>query len=336
MKGFGYIFRRLVALIPVTLGVLIIVFVIGRIVPADPLSFFIGQEADAELIERIRNELHLDEPLWTQFYYYVQDILNGSLGMSWSTRNPVSKDLMEKLPATFELILVSLIVTVVIAIPLGVIGAVKRDSVTDHFTRIVSLSGVSMPGFWVGLLLIFFLYYLLGWTPPPMGRIKMGLSVERVTGFYLIDTLLAGDLEAFGSVCLYLISPVSAIAFRQLAQLTRLVRSTMIEVLNSDYIQAARSQGLRSRMINYRLALKNAMLPPVTQIGLIAGNLIGVAVIIEIVFAWPGAGSWAVDAALAGDFAPVQAFAVIAAIARVLIFLVADIAYTKLDPRITF
>ncbi|MBW1962937.1 MAG: ABC transporter permease [Deltaproteobacteria bacterium] len=164
----------------------------------------------------------------------------------------------------------------------------------------------------------------------------MGLSVERVTGFYLIDTLLAGDLEAFGSVCLYLISPVSAIAFRQIAQLTRLVRSTMIEVLNSDYIQAARSQGLRSRMINYRLALKNAMLPPVTQIGLIAGNLIGVAVIIEIVFAWPGAGSWAVDAALAGDFAPVQAFAVIAAIARVLIFLVADIAYTKLDPRITF
>jgi peptide/nickel transport system permease protein len=315
---------------------MIIIFIIGRIVPADPLSFFIGQEADAELIKRVRHELHLDAPIWAQFYYYVQDILNGSLGMSWSTRNPVSKDLLEKLPATFELILVSLIVTVVVSIPLGVIGAVKRDTLTDHFTRIFSLFGVSMPGFWVGLLLIFFLYYLLGWTPPPMGRIKMGLTVDRVTGFYLVDTLLAGDLKAFGSVCLYLFSPVFAIAFRQMAQLTRLIRSTMIEVLSSDYIQAARSQGLRLRMINYRLALKNAMLPPVTQIGLIAGNLIGVAVIIEIVFAWPGAGSWAVDAALAGDFAPVQAFAVIAAIARVLVFLAADITYTKLDPRITF
>jgi len=213
---------------------------------------------------------------------------------------------------------------------------VRRDSFADHLSRIFSLSGVSMPGFWVGLLIIFFFYYMLSWTPPPMGRIHMRIYVERITGFYLIDTLLAGDLKAFGSVCVYLISPVFALAFRQIAQLTRLVRSTMIEVLSSDYVQAARAQGLRVRMINYRLALKNAMLPPVTQIGLIAGNLIGGAVIIEIVFAWPGAGSWAVDAALSGDFAPVQAFAVIAAIARVLIFLVADITYTKLDPRISF
>ncbi len=336
MNSFSYILRRLLALIPVAIGVLVIIFVIGRIVPADPLSFFIGQDSDQELIQRLTKELHLDDPIWKQFFYYLKDIQNGSLGMSWSTRNPVSFDLAQKLPATIELIAIGLFFTVIIAIPLGVVGAVKRDSYADHLSRFVALCGVSLPGFWVGLLLIFFLYFWLGWFPPPMGRIEMGMSVNQITGFYLIDTLIAGDLKAFGSVVSYLALPVCALAFRALAQLTRLTRSSMIEVLNSDYVMAARAQGLRPKMIHYKLALKNAMLPPVTQIGLLAGALIGNAVIIEIVFAWPGAGRWAVDAALAGDFAPVQAFAVIAAIARVLIFLVADVSYTKLDPRITF
>jgi len=336
MKAFSYILRRLVALIPVAFGVLVIIFIIGRIVPADPIHFFIGQEADQALIDRIRHELHLDAPIWMQFYYYLQDIKNGSWGMCWTTRNPVSVDLSRKLPATFELVIVSLIVAVLLAIPLGVIAAVRRDSFSDHFSRVFALSGVSMPSFWLGLLLIYFLYFLMGWTPPPMGRVHMGMTVNEVTGFYLVDTLLSGDLKAFSSVCQYLAMPVAALAFHAIALLTRLTRSSMIEVLNSDFIQSARAQGLHIQTINYRLALKNAMLPPITQIGQLAGSLIGTAVIIEIVFAWPGAGSWAVDSALAGDFAPIQAFAVIMAITRVLVFLLSDISYTILDPRISF
>jgi peptide/nickel transport system permease protein len=336
MRTLKYVMKRLIALVPVVIGVLIIIFIIGRIVPADPLSFFIGQEADQELIERVRHELHLDEPEWMQFYYYLKDIANGSLGMSWSTRNPVSVDLRAKLPATFELITVSLIITILVAIPLGVVAAVKRDSWVDHVSRVFSLCGVSIPGFWLGLLLIFFFYFLFHWAPPPMGRIGMRFYIDRITGFYLIDTLLSGDYAAFRSVCSYLVLPVISLAFVQIALLTRLTRSTMIEVMSSDYIQAARAQGMKIRMIHYKLALKNAMLPPITQIGQMAGNLIGGAVIIEIVFAWPGAGSWAIDAALSGDFAPVQAFAVLMAIARVLTFLAADVLYTKLDPRISF
>jgi peptide/nickel transport system permease protein len=336
MKILLYILRRLIYLIPVAVGVLVIIFIIGRIVPADPLGFFIGQEADQALINQVRHDLHLDESIPVQFYYYLLDIKNGSLGMSWSTRNPVSQDLSLKLPATFELILVSLLFTVLIAIPLGVLAAVKRDSFGDHFSRLFSLSGVAIPGFWIGLMLIYFLYYLLDWAPAPMGRIQMGLQVKPVTGFYMIDTLWAGDFAAFKSTCLHLVLPVFSIAFHNLALLTRLVRSSMIEVLNSDYIQAARAQGQKAKRIHYRLALKNAMLPPITQIGQMAGTLIGGAVIIEIVFAWPGAGRWAIDGALAGDFAPIQAFAVIVAIARVLLFLIADICYTILDPRISF
>jgi peptide/nickel transport system permease protein len=184
--------------------------------------------------------------------------------------------------------------------------------------------------------LIYFLYFLLEWAPPPMGRINIRITVNEITGFYLVDTLLSGDLKAFLSVCPHMALPVFALTFHAIALLTRLTRSSMIEVLSSDYIQSARAQGLYAKTINYRLALKNAMLLPITQIGQLAGSLIGMSVIIEIVFAWPGAGSWAVDSALAGDFAPIQAFAVIMAITRVLVFLLADIFYTVLDPRISF
>ena len=336
MKAINYIFRRLIALIPVVVGVLIIIFFIGRIVPSDPIDLFVGQDADQALIDRIRHELHFDEPIWKQFFYYLEDIRNGSFGMCWTTRNPVSKDLAEKLPATFELIIISFMFTVIVAIPLGVIAAVNRDAFGDHLSRIISLSGVAIPSFWIGLLLIYFLYAKLGWAPAPMGRIHMGIDVERTTGFFLVDTLLAGDLKAFASVCHYLVLPVFSIAFHNLALLTRLTRSSMIEVLNSEYILAAQAQGQKLRKINYRLALKNAMLPPVTELGRLAGSLIGGAVIIEIVFAWPGVGSWAIDAALSGDFSPIQAFAVIMAVARVLFFLIADIFYTILDPRIKF
>jgi len=331
-----YIFWRLIALIPVVFGVLVITFIIGHIVPADPVHLFIGQEADQELIEQIKKDLHLDQPIWKQFYYYMNDILHGNLGMSWSTRNPVVVDLASRLPATFELITISLIVCVIIALPLGILAAIKRDTWVDHLARIISLLGVAMPGFWLALILIFIFFFKLDLLPPPIGRFSINTDFEQITGFYLIDTLIAGDFKAFKDVTLFLILPVAALSFRKMGQLTRLVRSTMIEALSSDYVQTALSQGLKKSLIYYRLALKNALLPPITQIAVIWGDLIGTAVIIEIVFAWPGVGNWSIDAALAGDFAPVQALAMIAAASNVIIFLITDILYTLIDPRIKF
>jgi len=331
-----FILRRLLLVFPIMLGVLVITFAIGRIIPADPIYLFVGQETDRALIQAIREKLGLDQPIWTQFYRYLRDFLKGDLGMCWSTRNPVATDLARYLPATFELIIVSLIACVVLALPLGIFAAVKRDSLGDHVSRIVSLTGVAIPGFWLGLLLIYLFFFRLHWAPPPMGRIGLRTPIDSVTGFYLIDTLFAGDLGAFGKVWAYLALPVTALSLRKLAQLTRLVRSTMIEVLSSDYIQTARSHGLKQPLINYRLALKNALLPPITQIGQMFGDLIGGAVIIELVFAWPGAGRWAITSALAGDFAPIQAFAVICAVVRVLSFLVSDVLYVIIDPRIRY
>lgn len=329
-----YIVRRLLYLIPVILGVLLLTFIIARVVPGDPIHLVVGPDADQALIDEVRREMHLDDPLWTQFGNYVAGILKGDLGTCYSTGNPVTFDLIQRLPATLELTLLSLLLCVAVAIPLGVIAAVKRDGIVDHLCRVVSMTGVAMPSFWLGLILIFFLFYQLRIMPPPMGRVAMGIAVHRVTGFFLVDTLLAGDWRAFGSVVSSLILPCFALAFRGLGQLTRLTRSAMIEVLSSDYVDAARAQGLRERVVVYRLALKNAVMTPLTQIGIMFGQLLGGAVLIETVFAWPGVGLWVVTAANSMDFNPVQGFVLMAAAFRVLIFLGIDLVHFSVDPRV--
>jgi peptide/nickel transport system permease protein len=336
VRSLQFIAQRILTLIPVILGVIVVTFVIGYVVPADPVYLFIGQDDDAATIERVRSELGLDQPVHVQFFRYVRDFVRGDWGMSWSTQNPVMFDLQRRLPATAELVLVSLLITIVFAFPFGVISATWRDTLPDHISRVVSLIGVAIPNFWLGLLLIYFLFATIPIFPPPMGRVAMGTNVEFVTGFMLIDTLLAGNRAAFWSAVSHLVLPVFTLAFSNLAQLMRLVRASMIEALAADYTTAARAQGLRGTLINGRLALRNSLLAPVTQIGLMAGHLIGGAVIIEIVFAWPGMGSWAIDGAMAGDFGPVRALAVLAAFTRVIIFLLVDIAYTVIDPRISY
>jgi len=336
VRSLKYILQRLVSVIPVVIGVIIITFIIGYVVPADPVHLFIGQDDDPAMIERVRQELGLDRPLYVQFSRYMVDFVQGDWGMSWSTRNPVMVDLQRRLPATAELILISLVVTVVLSFPLGVLSATRRDTFIDHISRLFALIGVAIPNFWLGLLLIFFLFATVSIFPPPMGRIAMGMEVDRVTGFMLIDTLLARDGRAFWSAATFLVLPVFTLAFSNLAQLMRLVRASMIEALASDYTTTARAQGLPAWLINSRLALRNSLLAPITQIGLIAGHLIGGAVIVEIVFAWPGVGNWAIDGALSGDFGPVRAVAILAAFTRVIIFLLVDVAYTIIDPRITY
>jgi peptide/nickel transport system permease protein len=334
MKLLMYLIRRLLYLVPVLLGVVMLVFFIGRILPGDPVYLFLGQEVDQATIDQITKELGLDQPIWVQFKLYIQGLLRGDLGMAWHTRNPVVVDIKQRFPATLELTTISLLLCVFIAIPLGVIAAVKRDGLLDHVCRVLSLVGVAMPSFWLGLLAIYFGFYKLGFFPPPLGRAGIGFRPPGITGLFTVDTLLVGDITGFWMAVRFLALPVISLALINMAPLTRLTRSSMIEVLQSDYIKAAQAAGLRERVVQYRFALKNAIIAPITMLGMMYGRLLGGAVIVETLFAWPGIGMWAVNAAKASDYAPVQAVALLAATIKVIVFLVLDLVYFALDPRI--
>lgn len=337
MRLLLYIAKRLVYLLPVTFGVLAVTFVVGRILPGDPIHLLVRvEDMDAASIAAARRQLGLDRPIIEQFVLYCTNLLRGDFGVSYVTGNQVLADLKQRLPATLELTSISLLVTALLALPLGVFAAVYRDKPIDHLARILSLVGVAIPAFWLGLLLIQFLYFNLNWLPAPLGRLPIGTNLVPVTGFYTIDSLLAGDLAAFGAVLLHLAMPVMALSVRSLAAVTRMTRSSMIEVLSADFILSARAQGLSNRSVYFRLALRNALLSPVTVLGQQFGQLLGGAVVVEFVFAWPGLGFWAVTSATSSDYAPVQAFAVLAAALNVLVFLIVDIVYFWLDPRIRY
>jgi peptide/nickel transport system permease protein len=331
-----YIAKRLLFLFPVMLGVLVVTFFIARILPGDPLFLMIGKEIDQALIDRVRAEMGLDKPVVTQFYIYVRGVLSGDLGMAWHTGNPVTYDMKFRFPATFELTTLGLLVSVAFSIPFGVIAAVRRDGILDHMCRGVSLVGVSLPSFWLGLVLIYFLFYQLHIFPPPLGRGPIGFALPRITGLYLVDSLLTGNIGAFFTSLRYLTLPVVTLALVNMAPLTRLTRSSMIEVLGADYVRSARAAGISERIVTYRLALKNALLAPVTMIGLMYGQLLAGTVIAETIFSWPGLGLWAVNAAASNDYAPIQAFALLAAVLRVIVFLIVDLVYFAIDPRIRY
>jgi peptide/nickel transport system permease protein len=334
VKLFYYICKRLIYLAPVLLGVVVVTFVVGRVLPGDPVHLALGQEVDKELITQVMKEMGLDKPIIEQFRLYVVNLLHGDLGTSWHTRNPVTYDIAQRLPATVELALAGLLLCVLVAIPIGIIAAVRKDTWADHVCRMVSLVGMSMPSFWLGLLLIFFLYFKLDIFPPPFGRSPIGFVVTRVTGLYTVDTLLAGNFMGFLTVLRYLSLPAITLALIELAPVTRLTRSSMIEALQSDYILAARASGIPERTVQYKLALKNAIIPPLTTLGMVLGRLFGGTVIVEKIFSWPGLGQWSINAAQSADYAPIQAFALLAAFIRVIIFLLLDLAYFALDPRI--
>lgn len=314
---------------------MLIIFILMRLIPGDPVYLLISPDSDPKMIEQLREELHLDRPIWVQFGYYLQNIFKGDFGISYTTGNLVLKDIQIRFPATLELITYSMILSIIISIPLGIMSAVKKDGWIDHFSRIISLVGVAMPGFWLGLLLIFFFFYTLNLLPPPMGRISLWMSVQRVTGFFTIDTLLNRDIPGFISSINHLILPTFALAFRNIAAITRLTRSSMLDVLDADYIRTAKAMGFRDRVIVYKYALRNAIIIPLTQVGVRYGQLIGGAVIVETIFAWPGLGFWMITAAKGSDYNPVQAFVILAAVFMILIFLIVDILHFLIDPRVS-
>jgi peptide/nickel transport system permease protein len=328
------ILKRTLVAIPSLIGVVIVTFLLTRALPGDPAAYFAGPAATAEAIEQIRVKLGLDKPLIVQFGHYVQDLARGELGTSLTTGQSVANDIRTRLPASAELTLLGLIVSMLIAVPLGIVAATRPGSLIDHACRVVATAGVSLPVFFTGLILVYVFYYLLGVAPAPLGRLDTFLSAPpQVTGFYLIDSLIAGDGEVFVASLKQLVLPAMTLAIFSLAPIARMTRASMLAVLASDFVRTARASGLSPTTVIITYAFRNAMLPVITTLGMVFSFLLGANVLVEKVFAWPGIGSYAVEALVTSDFAPVQGFVLTMAVMYVLLNLLIDILYGVIDPR---
>ena len=327
--------KRLITVIPTLIGVIIVTFLLTRALPGDPAAYFAGPAATKEAVEQVRVSLGLDKPLPIQFVRYVNDMVHGNLGNSLSTGRPVVTEIASRLPASAELTLLGLILSMVIAVPLGILAAVKQGSWIDHTCRVVATAGVSLPVFFTGLLLVYVFYYILGWSPAPIGRLDAFSSVPpNITGFYTIDTLLTGNVETFRASLSQLILPAFTLGIFSLAPIARMTRASMLAVLASEFVRTARASGLDNRTVIITYAFRNAMLPVVTTLGMVFSFLLGANVLVEKVFAWPGIGSYAVEALLQSDFAPVQGFVLTMAVMYVALNLLIDILYGVIDPRV--
>lgn len=329
------ILKRMAAAIPSLIGVIIVTFLLTRALPGDPAAYFAGPAATAEAIEQIRVKLGLDQPLYRQFIQYVRDLAHGDLGNSLTTGQPVAHELKTRLPASAELTLLGLLVSVAIAVPLGILAATKPGSVIDHSCRVVSTAGVSLPVFFTGLILVYVFYYLLGLAPAPLGRLDVFFSPPpHVTGFYLVDSAIAGDGELFLAALKQLILPALTLAIFSLAPIARMTRASMLAALSSDFVRTARASGLTPFTVVITYAFRNAMLPVITTLGMVFSFLLGANVLVEKVFAWPGIGSFAVEALIASDLAPLQGFVLTMAVMYVALNLTIDVLYGVIDPRV--
>lgn len=326
---------RLLQAIPTVFGILVVCFLLTRALPGDPAAYFAGPMADAESIEQVRRNLGLDQPLPMQFVNYVTDLATGNLGMAISTGQPVVAELATRLPASLELTLGALLLSFLIAVPLGVMAATRPNTWVDHFCRFLVTAGVSLPTFFTGLALMYIFYYLLGWSPAPMGRIDiLYLPPEPVTGFYTIDTLIAGDWDTFRAAVAQMALPLITLALFTLAPIARMTRAAMLQTLGSEFVRTARAAGLNGRRVLVTYAFRNALLPVVTTLGMVFSFLLGANVLVEKVFAWPGIGSFAVEALVVSDYAAVQGFVLSMALLFVLLNLIIDVIYTLIDPRV--
>lgn len=330
-----YIAHRLLLLIPTLLGISALVFLMIHLVPGDPAQVMLGERASAESLEQLRHELGLDQPLHVQFVRYVEGLVQGDLGRSMKTHELVSTELANRFPATLELTLAAMVFSIVLGIGAGVLSAVKRGTLLDALGMTASLVGVSMPIFWLGLVLILLLGLTLGLFPAS-GRLSSSMFFPSVTGLHLVDSLLAGNLRGFGNALWHLFLPAVTLGTVPAAVISRMTRSSLLEVLQEDYVRTARAKGLSSGPVVFRHALKNAFIPVLTVISLEFGYLLGGAVLTETIFAWPGVGRWLVLAVFARDFRAVQGGVLLIAFTFVTINLIADLLYAWLDPRISY
>ena len=326
---------RLATAIPSIAGVIVVTFMLTRLLPGDPAAYFAGLAASPQAIAEVRAKLGLDKSLPEQFVGYIVDLAHGNLGNSLSTGQPVVAEIVNRLPASAELTLVALFLAVGIAIPLGVLAAVKQGTWIDHLCRIVTTAGVSLPVFFTGLLMAYVFYYLLQIAPAPTGRLDAFLSAPTdITGFYLIDSILTGNLETFRGALSQLALPAISMAIFSLAPLARMTRGSMRSVLNSDFVRTARASGLAPRTVVFTYAFRNAVLPVITTLGMVFSFLLGANVLVETVFAWPGIGLYAVNALLTSDYAPVQGFVLAMAVLYIALNLLIDLLYGLVDPRV--
>lgn len=334
MNLFAFTLRRLLLLIPTLVGVSLLTFALSRIVPGDPARLAAGAQATPEMYQQIREEFGLDKPLPTQYLDYVRGIVTGDWGRSILSRRPVLEDLQTYWPATLELVLVAMVIATAVGVPLGVLSAVRADRPSDQVARIVSLLGVSVPAFWLAVLLQLFFALRLGWLPAS-GRLPPGVvPPPSVTGLYLVDSALAGQWDTFGQALRQIILPALTLSFPTLATVSRFTRSSLLEVLGQDYVRTARAKGVAERSVVLGHAMRNALIPLVTMVGLSIGWSMGGSVLVETVFDWPGVGLYATKSALTLDFQPIMGIALLYGIVFSLINIAVDVTYGLLDPRI--
>lgn len=330
------ILERILATIPIVFGVAIVVFFFIRLTPGDPVDIMMGTGGAVSVgeMERLRKEFHLDEPLLVQLGYFLRDAVQGDLGYSYILKQPVTYLISERLPATIELAAGALILSLLIAMPIGIISAVRQNSTLDRVSMASAFLGISMPGFWLGIILILFFSVRLNWLPV-QGRITFGTNLQEITGYFVLDSLLSGNREALISSLKHLILPSITLGAPVAAVVARVLRSSMLETLRSDYVTLARSKGATEWSVVLKHALRNALIPTVTVVGLQVGILLGGNMVVETVFGWPGLGRMVVSAIFDRDFPLIQGSVMIYAFTFVMANLIVDVLYTYLNPKIS-
>jgi len=322
-------------IIPVLLGVSIVVFFMVRAIPGDPAQILLGQQATQAQVEQVRENMGLDKPIFIQYGLYLKDAVRGDLGNSLLTGRPVTTELLVRLPATFELTAFAMLVAVLVGVPVGVIAAVRQYSLLDKITSVLALTGISMPIFWLAMILVVIFGVNLELLPFP-GRLSSTTAITSITGLVLVDSLLTLNFAGFWDGLLHLIMPALALGTIPMAVIMRMTRSSMLEVMNEDYVRTARAKGVVPWRVVSKHALRNAMLPTVTVIGLQVGLLMGGAIITETIFSWPGIGLYAYQSVSSRDYASIQGVVLYGALLFVLVNLLVDILYAVLDPRVRY
>jgi peptide/nickel transport system permease protein len=323
-------------MIMVLWAITVVVFLLWKMVPGDPARTLLGLEATEQHVQTLRKEMALDKPIYVQYYSYVKRLWRLDLGNSYRTRQPVREDIANFFPATLELAMGIMVTYVILAIPLGILSAVNRGRVADFLIRSVVAVGGGAPAFWVGILLQLLFFRHLGWLPTS-GRFDLGLTEPpRITGLFTVDSLVARDMHAFWVAVKYMVLPVATSVFAYLGIAVKITRAMMIETLEEDYIRTARAKGLRERIVLYKHALRNAMIPIVTAFGVLFGYLLGGTVVVETVFAWPGLGRYAVGSITSLDIPAILGATLVISLIFVIMNLLVDVSYASLDPRIRF
>ena len=325
--------RRLIGAIPVLIGMSFLVFFLMQLAPGDPVTLLLGEDAEPHEIEEVTREWGLDQPIIVQYWQFVSQAVRGNFGESMRYGEPVTELVMERLPATVELALASLLVAIVIALPIGVYSAIKHNSLWDHSGMTVALVGISVPNFWLGIMLIFFLGGQLNWLPVA-GRLTYGVNVVPVTHLVLLDALIAGDLAAFWDAFKHILLPAITLGTSFAAIITRISRSSVLEVIRQDYITTARAKGLSERTVIWKHTLRNALITIITILGLQLGALLSGSVITETVFSWPGIGSLLIQSITTRDYKLAQGVIFFFALVYFFVNLMVDLLYTWVDPRI--